>query len=74
MGTDDNYIRLQPGDIVDIFWNEHIRHNCEILSTPGDTGDLWKYKTPEGNIYWLNPQNSFFQGFKLVKRHEGFIS
>jgi hypothetical protein len=70
--VDEDYRRLEVGDIVDVLFSHDVWEYCEVLNVPYDTGDLWKIKMEE-RIFFLNPQYSNFMGFELFKRHEGFI-
>ena len=47
--------KIQEGDIVNVYW-ERIEgeYEVEVLYTPQDTGDSWRFRRKDGTIVYVN--------------------
>lgn len=57
---------IEPGDIVDIFFpNGDMLLKAEVLGCPYATGDSWRIRDKNGQLYYLQQFN-----MKLVSKKE----
>lgn len=58
-GTGVNITVIKKGDRVLIIWEDR-RVWATIIHTPRGEGDLWQYKTDNGEVVALNPYARYF--------------
>lgn len=63
--------KIEEGDIVDIsLWGVSGYGNVKVLHTPQDTGDMWRIKTGQGKIIYINSNCSGLLEISLISKQE----